>query len=43
MVDENVEAEELGAFLKEKVYDYDGMVEKIIADFKEEMKKVEVE
>ena len=41
MVDENTDPEKIGAFLKEKVYDYDGMVEKIILDFKEEMKKVE--
>lgn len=43
MVDMGAEAEALGAFLKEKVYSYDEMVEKIITDFKEEMKKVEVE
>ncbi|MFZ2188322.1 MAG: DUF5663 domain-containing protein [Candidatus Moraniibacteriota bacterium] len=41
MVDEKSEPEKIGEFLKEKVLNYDEMVQKIIADFKEEMKKVE--
>lgn len=41
MIDENMDPEKIGAFLKEKVYNYDEMVQKIIVDFKEEMKKVE--
>ena len=41
MVDAEEDAEKIGAFLKEEVYNYDAMVEKIIVDFKEEMKKVE--
>ena len=41
MIDEKSEPEKIGEFLKEKVVNYDQMVEKIIVDFKEEMKKVE--
>jgi hypothetical protein len=41
MVDEKIDPEKIGEFLKEKVLNYDGMVQKIIVDFKEEMKKVE--
>lgn len=40
MVDEGEDSEKIGAFLKEKVYNYDAMVEKIIMNFKEEMKKI---
>ena len=40
MVDAGEDPEKIGAFLKEKVYNYDAMVEKIIMDFKEEMKKI---
>lgn len=41
MVDEKSEPEKIGEFLKEKVLNYNEMVQKIILDFKEEMKKVE--
>jgi hypothetical protein len=41
MVDEKSDPEKIGEFLKEKVLNYDEMVQKIIVDFKEEMKKVE--
>lgn len=41
LIDENAEPEKLEEFLKGKISDYDGMVAKIIDDFKEEMKKVE--
>lgn len=41
MVDEKIDPEKIGEFLKEKVVNYDEMVQKIIVDFKEEMKKVE--
>ncbi|MEI6588062.1 MAG: DUF5663 domain-containing protein, partial [Candidatus Moraniibacteriota bacterium] len=41
MVDEKNDPEKIGEFLKEKVLNYDEMVQKIIVDFKEEMKKVE--
>ena len=41
MVDAKEDAEKIGEFLKERVANYDQMVEKIIVDFKEEMKKVE--
>jgi hypothetical protein len=40
MVDEKSEPEKIGEFLKEKVLNYDEMVQKIIIDFKEEMKKI---
>ncbi len=36
---ENAEPEEISKFLKEKIANYDEMVQKIIADFKEDMKK----
>ncbi|MEI7425547.1 MAG: DUF5663 domain-containing protein [Candidatus Moraniibacteriota bacterium] len=41
MVDEKSDPEKIGEFLKENVYNYDEMVQKVIIDFKEEMKKVE--
>ncbi len=41
MVDEKNDPEKIGEFLKEKVLNYDDMVQKIITDFKEEIKKVE--
>jgi hypothetical protein len=40
MVDEKSEPEKIGEFLKERVLNYDEMVQKIIIDFKEEMKKI---
>ncbi|MFA5961856.1 MAG: DUF5663 domain-containing protein [Parcubacteria group bacterium] len=40
MVDEKNDPEKIGEFLKEKVVNYDEMVQKIIIAFKEEMKKV---
>ncbi|MDO9230990.1 MAG: hypothetical protein Q7U36_00725 [bacterium] len=39
-IDENIAPEQLEAFLREKIIDYDEMVAKVIADFKEEMKSV---
>ncbi len=39
MVDENNDPEKISAFLHERVYNYDEMVEKIIFDFKKEMKE----
>lgn len=36
---ENVEPEKISEFLKEKIANYDEMVQKIIVDFKEDMKK----
>lgn len=41
MLDENTDPEKVGEFLKKKVANYDQLVEKIVVDFKEEMKKVE--
>jgi hypothetical protein len=41
MLDKNATAEEMEAFLREKITDYDQMVIKIIDDFKGEMKRVE--
>lgn len=38
MIDENAAAEELEAFLKEKIPGYDGIAQKVIEGFKEEMK-----
>lgn len=39
MANEKVEPEKMSEFLKEKIANYDEMVQKIIADFKEAMKK----
>ena len=39
MIEENAAPEEMEKFLQEKISNYDKMVEKIVADFKEEMKK----
>jgi hypothetical protein len=39
MMDENGDQEKISVFLREKVYNYDEMVEKIIFDFKKEMKE----
>lgn len=41
LLDENSDPEKVGAFLGEKISDYDGMVRKVIEDFKTEMKQVE--
>jgi hypothetical protein len=41
MLNQNATAEEMEAFLREKITDYDQMVLGIIENFKEEMKKVE--
>ena len=38
LIEGNVEPEKLESFLEEKISNYDGMVKKIINDFKEEMK-----
>jgi len=39
MIDANATPEEVDAFLKEKIVDYDKMISEIIGNFKEEMKK----
>lgn len=39
MVVEKINSREVSAFLRDRVYNYDEMVNKIISDFKEEMKK----
>lgn len=41
MIDENVEPEQLEAFLQDRISDYENMVSKIVADFLKEMKSVE--
>lgn len=43
MLEEKKSEEEIEAFLKEKISDYDVFLEKIIEEFKEEMRKTEVE
>jgi hypothetical protein len=40
MIDENATPQELETFLREKISGYDEMVQKTIADFKEQMKAV---
>lgn len=40
MIDQNASPEEVEKFLHEKISGYDGMVKKIIEEFKEEMKKI---
>lgn len=38
MLDQNTSPEEMDKFLKEKIPDYEEFIQKIITDFKEEMK-----
>ncbi|MFA6160053.1 MAG: DUF5663 domain-containing protein [Parcubacteria group bacterium] len=40
MIDENAEPEKLEEFLREKITNYDKIIARVIADFKEEMKSV---
>lgn len=39
LIDQDVEPDQLETFLKEKISNYDEMVQKIIEDFKKEMKE----
>lgn len=39
LIDQDVEPDQLETFLKEKISNYDGMVQKTIEDFKKEMKE----
>ena len=39
MIEKKADPEEIEKFLTEKISNYDAMLEKIVADFKEEMKK----
>lgn len=39
MIDKGSSQEEVAGFLRGKIADYDAMVQKIVVDFKEEMKK----
>lgn len=39
MIEQNVSPEELEGFLREKISDYDTMIQRIVEGFKEDMKK----